>query len=140
MLCVVIMLIVVSLVKSEGTQTRKTIVKKENHEKLQQEEERIKEERKKEELRILEEKEKAVFEQYKDCQTLDIGVVGIFYRSAATKDIIPYLNIDDQIKLTKEPTNPHDTSAVKVMYGRNKLGYIPAIQSEEITHTKLLSR
>ncbi|KAA6348993.1 hypothetical protein EZS27_003593 [termite gut metagenome] len=133
---VIIIAILVKPDSSDSTNAGKatTVVKEDYYEKLQQqEEERIKEEQKKEKQRLLEEKEKAVFNQYKDCQTLDIGVVGIFYRSAAAKDIIPYLTIDDQIKLIKEPTNPHDVYAVKVMHGRSKLGYVPTTESEDIT-------
>ncbi len=73
-------------------------------------------------------------ERFKDCMALEVDVKGIFYRSKAAKEEIPYLNAKDEIKLRKEPTNPYDDFAVKVMYERKHLGYIPKENSELVSN------
>ncbi len=83
--------------------------------------------------REIEEAREAVHEEYKDLQSLEVKIVGVFYRSAAVKDLVPYLDVRDEIKLAKEPKNPYDEFAVKVIYDRKNLGYIPREYSEMAT-------
>lgn len=83
--------------------------------------------------KALKEKYTAILEEYKDCVSLEIEVKGIFARSARAKGLVPYLNVDDEIKLRKEPSNPYDPFAVKVMSDRIHLGYVPAENSEFVT-------
>lgn len=111
-------------------------------------EEKAKEERKKKELqnyldqsrkeqeakdKALREKYDAIAKEYKDYASMDVEVKGIFARSARAKDIVPTMTVDDDIKLKKEPTNQYDPFAVKVMYDRIHLGYVPADDSKFIT-------
>lgn len=111
-------------------------------------EEKVKEEQKKKELqdyldkaqkereakeKALKEKYDAIAEEYKDYASMDVEVKGIFARSARAKELVPELTVNDEIKLRKEPTNAYDPFAVKVMYDRIHLGYVPADDSEFIT-------
>ena len=76
---------------------------------------------------------KSIAEEYKDYSSMDIEVKGIYYRTKLAKETIPNLNIDSVIKLRKEPSNEYDSYAVKVMYDRIHLGYVPAKISKRIT-------
>lgn len=76
---------------------------------------------------------KSIAEEYKDCSSMDIEVKGIYYRTKLAKDTIVSLNVHDEIKLRKEPSNEYDSYAVKVMYERIHLGYVPANVSKRIT-------
>lgn len=76
---------------------------------------------------------KSIAEEYRNCASMDIEVKGIFARSARAKDLVPILNVNDEIKLRPEPTNPYDPYAVKVMCDRIHLGYVPAEDSKLIT-------
>ena len=53
-------------------------------------------------------------------------IVGLYFRPAETKDWLA-ANIDDLPPLTleRDPTNEHDTLAIKVMAGEYHLGFIP---------------
>ena len=73
-------------------------------------------------------------EELSEYQALELQVAGIYYRSQAVKDEIPYLNVYDEIKLSKEPNNEYDCFAVKVMYNRKKMGYVPKEHSKLVTN------
>lgn len=83
--------------------------------------------------RALKEKHDAIAAEYKDYASMEVEVKGIFARSSRAKDLVPDLDVNDEIKLRKEPTNMYDPFAVKVMYDRIHLGYVPADDSEFIT-------
>ena len=76
---------------------------------------------------------KSIAEEYKDYSSMDIDVKGIYYRTKLAKETVPDLTADSVIKLRKEPSNEYDPCAVKVMYERIHLGYVPASVSEKIT-------
>lgn len=75
----------------------------------------------------------SIGEKYKDCSSMDIEVKGIYYRTKLAKETIVSLNVHDEIKFRKEPSNEYDSYAVKVMYERIHLGYVPASISKRIT-------
>lgn len=79
------------------------------------------------------EKYAAIAEEYKDCDFMDIDVKGIFARSWKARDLVPVLNVEDEIKLRKEPKNAYDPYAVKVMSDRIHLGYVPGDVSQFVT-------
>lgn len=83
--------------------------------------------------KALKEKYDAIAAEYKDYASMEVEVKGIFARSSRAKDLVPDLNVNDEINLRKEPTNMYDPFAVKVMYDRIHLGYVPADDSEFIT-------
>lgn len=83
--------------------------------------------------KALKEKYYAIAAEYKDYASMEVEVKGIFARSSRAKDLVPDLNVNDEINLRKEPTNMYDPFAVKVMYDRIHLGYVPADDSEFIT-------
>lgn len=72
-------------------------------------------------------------EQYKDCDKLSVEIKGIFARSRRAKEMIPNLTVWDDIKLRREPSNPYDEFAVKVMCDGVHLGYVPAEESEFVS-------
>lgn len=74
-----------------------------------------------------------IFNEFKDCKKMTIGVVGMYYRTNFAKEIIPTLSVKDKISLKKEPQNEYDSFAVKVMYARTHLGYVPAKLSKDVT-------
>lgn len=103
----------------------------------------VEEQRRKDELERIEKEEanrieneavlKSIADEYKAYFSMDIEVKGIYYRSKLAKETIPFLNVHDEIKLRKEPKNEYDPYAVKVMYDRIHLGYVPADVSKRIT-------
>lgn len=90
------------------------------------EDRRIKEE---ENLKLREQ----IYQTFADCEKLELEVKGIYYRSKAAKEEIPFLTIRDEIKLRKEPANEYDSNAVKVLYDRKHLGYVPREYSKLVT-------
>lgn len=75
----------------------------------------------------------SIAKEYQNCDSMDIEVKGIFARSRLAKETVPSLTVNDNIKLRKEPTNEYDPYAVKVMYERIHLGYVPASESQFVT-------
>ena len=43
-----------------------------------------------------------------------------------------YLNVDDELRLFRQPDNPYDKNAIEVYHGNAKLGYIPRRQNKII--------
>lgn len=72
-------------------------------------------------------------QKYSSCRKIEFEVKGVFYRSKAAKEMIPILDVHDEIRLRKEPDNPYDPFAVKVLCDRKHLGYVPAELSKEVT-------
>lgn len=140
---IIVIVIFIIAIKSENKQTeiqKKAISEKINRE-CESEQDRAEpiadtnndnsnDERKQE----LEDKRAEIFRLYENCHTLEFEVAGVSHRSRAIKDEIPYLNIKDEIKLVKEPTNQYDKYAVKVVYDRKKVGYVPREHSKMVTH------
>lgn len=66
-----------------------------------------------------------------------IHVVGIRYENSDGSSRIKYLlelTNNDKIKLVREPDNPYDENAIKVVYGNNlQIGYIPKEKSKLIS-------
>lgn len=75
----------------------------------------------------------ALSEEYKDCVEIDFEVKGVFARSKAAKDIVLAMEVGEEVKLRKEPTNPYDRNAVKVIAERHHVGYIPKKASRFVT-------
>lgn len=71
--------------------------------------------------------------EYDEYRSIEFNLAGIHYRTQLAKDTINCLDILCDISLIKEPDNPHDRFAIKVIYDRKRLGYVPAYYSEEVT-------
>ena len=52
-------------------------------------------------------------------------VVGLFYRPASARVAVEELRPGDLVTLEREPDNPHDAYAIKVLSGSVHIGYIP---------------
>lgn len=142
---IVVIIVVIIAIKREDKQTeiqKKDVFEKINRE-CELEQDRIEpiadcyinnDESNDEKKQELEDKRAEIFRLYENCHTLDFEVAGVSHRSRAIKDIIPYLNIKDEIKLVKEPTNQYDKYAVKVVFDRKKVGYVPRKHSKMVTH------
>jgi hypothetical protein len=72
-------------------------------------------------------------QKYSSYRKIEFEVKGVFYRSKVAKEMIPILDVHDEIKLSKEPDNPYDPFAVKVLCDRKHLGYVPTELSKEVT-------
>lgn len=75
----------------------------------------------------------AISEELKDCVEIEFEVKGIFARSKAARELVPCLDVTDEIKLRKEPSNPYDSNAVKVIAEGKHVGYIPRKASAFVT-------
>lgn len=75
----------------------------------------------------------AISEELKDCVEIEFEVKGIFARSKAARELVPCLDVTDEIKLRKEPSNPYDSNAVKVIAEGKHVGYIPKKASAFVT-------
>jgi hypothetical protein len=47
------------------------------------------------------------------------------YRYHAAAEVWPALRVGDELRLAREPENPHDANAVSVSWHGRKLGYVP---------------
>ncbi|WP_419032159.1 HIRAN domain-containing protein, partial [Dysgonomonas gadei] len=65
---------------------------------------------------------------------IECWVNGMYYRSYSAKYIARYLKVGDSVYLKREPTNPYDHCAVKVISRGEHIGYIPASLSTEVTN------
>ena len=70
---------------------------------------------------------------FKDCDSLEVEVKGIFARSMKAKEAINDVFYQGDITLRREPSNPYDPFAVKVMYGKYHIGYVPKENSKFVT-------
>lgn len=82
---------------------------------------------------IKEELEKIDNGEYNEFRYIEFNIAGIHYRTDLAKDTINSLDILCDISLIKEPDNQHDHNAVKVVYDRKRLGYIPMYHSMDVT-------
>jgi len=135
---IIAIIIFIIAIKSKNKQTE--IQKKDIFEKINREceleqyrEERIADTNNDERKQELEDKRAEIYRLYENCHTLEFEVAGVTHRSRTIKDEIPCLNIEDEIKLVKEPTNQYDKYAVKVVYDRKKVGYVPREHSKMVT-------
>lgn len=55
---------------------------------------------------------------------LNVKVVGIGFRPAEAKEFASALMPGDELTLEREPDNPHDQNAIKVIGGGMHIGYI----------------
>ena len=71
------------------------------------------------------------FKKKKHPKSLSLDVAGTMYR----QDALAKCPRDERVlaKLTPEPTNKHDRNAVKVMIGKNFIGYIPRDESARVS-------
>lgn len=70
---------------------------------------------------------------YDHFRCLEFEVAGIHYRTGLAKETISGLDILSEIHLIKEPTNEYDRFAVKIIYDRKRLGYVPRYDSQQVT-------
>lgn len=84
-------------------------------------------------IRLQKENDKLCNGYYNNYKYIEFDVVGIYYRTQLAKDTINSLDILCDIHLIKEPNNPYDSKAVKVVYDRKRLGYVPRGYSGQIT-------
>jgi len=66
-----------------------------------------------------------------------INVVGVTYSNndgSSRQNYISKMKLNDNIIIEKEPDNPYDSNAIKVLYGDGlQIGYLPMNKSELIT-------
>lgn len=48
------------------------------------------------------------------------------------KDIWAMMRVGDSLQLTREPQNPHDANAVRVLWRNEMLGYIPRRENSDV--------
>lgn len=87
----------------------------------------------KHEAQIKEEEERLNNQYYDKYKYIEFDVAGIHYRTTLAKETISSLDILSDIHLIKEPNNPYDKFAVKIVHNRKRIGYIPASESSKIT-------
>lgn len=85
------------------------------------------------EKEVLEENERINSGHYDSYRYIEFNLAGIHYRTSLAKDTIKILDILSDIHLIKEPYNEYDSSAVKVVYDKKRLGYVPKYYSDEVT-------
>ena len=51
------------------------------------------------------------------------------YRHAEAPEVWPLLRVGDRLQLAREPDNPHDANAVRVLWQGRKLGYVPRAEN-----------
>lgn len=71
--------------------------------------------------------------EYDEYRYIEFEVAGVYYRTQLAKDTITNLDVLCDISLIKESDNPYDSNAVKVVYDRKRLGYVPSYYSEKVT-------
>lgn len=84
------------------------------------------------EIRLNEEKDKLCNGYYNNYRYIEFDVAGIYYRTQLAKDTINSLDMLCEIHLIKEPNNPYDSNAIKVIYDRKHLGYVPKGYTKQI--------
>jgi len=57
-------------------------------------------------------------------------VVGLYYRPQIVQEAAQNLKGGERFLLVREPTNPHDPNAIKVMLDGIHLGYVPATETQ----------
>ena len=51
------------------------------------------------------------------------------YRHAQAAQVWTLLRVGDRLQLAREPDNPHDANAVRVLWQGRKLGYVPRAEN-----------
>lgn len=114
---------------------------------VETEEERIKKEKEKEDLdnfwinyyKEKEEKEnkaKNVLDRLEDqYDSMTFDLAGLYYRSNAVKEKARYIEVGEEVTLSRNPSNQYDPYAVKVksLLGHH-IGFVPQDMSEEVTN------
>lgn len=54
------------------------------------------------------------------------------FRTMDEKEVMLRMQRGDSVTLIREPENPHDPNAIRVMSGDAHIGYVPREQTEEI--------
>lgn len=85
------------------------------------------------EQKISEETERLNNGYYNKYRMLQFNIAGIHYRTNLAKDTISTLDILSEIHLIKDPDNPYDRYAVKVVYDKKRLGYVPVYDSQQVS-------
>ena len=63
----------------------------------------------------------------------NVACVGMHFRGQTAKDIVELLEIGSAVALEREPENPYDTYAIKVLHGVVHIGYIERGQAAWIS-------
>lgn len=58
--------------------------------------------------------------------SIEFYVAGIYYRSDAAKDEAKYMSCGELVSLRKDINNEHDSYAIKVIYNRKHIGFVPS--------------
>lgn len=82
---------------------------------------------------IKEEEDKLINGYYDKYRYIEFDVAGIYYRTSLAKETILSLDILSDIHFIKEPNNPYDKTAIKIIHNRKRFGYVPASESPRIT-------
>lgn len=89
------------------------------------------------EQRVIEENERINNGFYDNYRYIETNIAGVHYRTSIAQSTLASLDILSVIKLVREPNNPYDSSAVKIICDRKKLGYIPREYSSRVTKLML---
>ena len=64
---------------------------------------------------------------------IEFNIAGIHFRTKLAKEEAESLSVGDFVNLKSEPINDYDSTAVKVISNRKHIGFVPSVQSEEVT-------
>ena len=87
----------------------------------------------KHEAQIKEEEDRLNNDYYNKYRYIEFDIAGIHYRTALAKETILSLDILSDIHFIKEPNNPYDKFAIKIVHDRKRIGYVPAHESSKVT-------
>lgn len=59
-------------------------------------------------------------------------IVGTRFRGPRAEEIVRSLQVGDLVALRRDPDNPVDPNAVKVMVGEEQIGFIPAAMAARL--------
>lgn len=58
------------------------------------------------------------------------AVVGVNFRGADAKEVVKSLSVGDNLALAREPNNPYDANAIRVLYPEYDMTWIGYIEKE----------
>lgn len=64
--------------------------------------------------------------------SFEFEVAGTYYRSRAAKEAMEILDFGDEVSLQFDPGNEYDPDAIKIIYDRKFIGFVPAQQNRKI--------
>lgn len=62
-------------------------------------------------------------------------LTGVNFRTPAEKDVVKSLEIGDELRLEREPTNQWDSNAIRVYHESTFIGFIPREDNEDLARS-----